>query len=71
MDGVPLKKLSLCQVFSLEEQFSKEEIRVAVFSLGGDNASSPEGFPIIFSNNFGICLMICLSSSMSYMKIGL
>ena len=52
MDGIPLKMLSSSQRRTLEEQFSKEEIRAAVFDLGGDRAPGPDGFPIIYFQHF-------------------
>lgn len=48
MDGIPFKMLFLSQKRTLEERFSKEEIRAAVFYLGGDSAPGPDSFPITF-----------------------
>ena len=52
MNGIPFKMLSSAQRRTLEERFSKEEIRSAVFYLGGDCAPGPDGFPIIFFQLF-------------------
>ena len=52
MDGITFKKLSLSQASSLEERFSKEEIRIAVFGLAGDRAPGPDGYPKIFFQHF-------------------
>ena len=52
MDGVSLRQLSISSASSLEFHFKNEEIKGAVFSLGGDHAPGPDGFPIVFYQHF-------------------
>lgn len=52
MDGIPVRQLSSSNASSLEANFSKEEIKDAVFGCGGECAPGPDGFPIIFFQNF-------------------
>ena len=52
MDGIFGSQFSTSTASSLEVQFSKEEIRQAVFGLGGDRASGPDGFLIAFFHYF-------------------
>ena len=52
MDGILVRQLSASNASSLEANFSKEDIKGAVFGCGGDCASGPDGFPIIFFQHF-------------------
>ena len=52
MNWVSFKSLSSLSATSLEIPFSKEEIKVTVFGLGGDWAPGPDGFPIVFFQHF-------------------
>lgn len=48
MDGVFVRKLTSSRAFSLEDRFTKEEIKETVFGLGYDLALGLDGFQIIF-----------------------
>ena len=52
MNGVPLKQHSPLKVSILEVQFSKQEIKAALFGLKGNRAPSLDGFPIAFFQHF-------------------
>ena len=52
MDGVPIKQLSPSKASILEAQFSKQEIKEAVFGLSGDPTLGRDGFPITFFQHF-------------------
>lgn len=45
MDGIPFRQLSISKVSYLEGDFTKEEIKTAVFGLSGDHATSLYLFP--------------------------
>ena len=46
--NLPFNSIGVEQAVKLEEMFTKEEIRVAVFGLNGDKAPGPNGFPLAF-----------------------
>lgn len=52
MDGTSFRTLLTSSVSFLEAQFSKEEIKEAVFGSSGDWAPGPDGFPIAVFQNF-------------------
>lgn len=52
MDGFPFRQLSHSRASFLEEQFNKEELRQIVIALRGDRLPAPDGFLIIFFQQF-------------------
>ena len=46
MDGISVSQLSTSTASSLEDQYSEEEIREAMFGMGGDRAPGLDDFPI-------------------------
>ena len=48
MDHLDFSVLGFDVAASLESEFLEEEIKAAVFDLGDDKASGPDGFPLVF-----------------------
>ena len=46
--NLPFNSIGVEQAFKLEEMFTEEEIRAAVFGLNGDKAPGSDGFPLAF-----------------------
>lgn len=52
LDGVPFKLISEANANLLEENFSAEEIKAAVWSCAGDKSSGPDGINFRFIKSF-------------------
>lgn len=48
LDGLFFKQISSQHAEILEREFSKEEIKEALFRLGTDKSPGPDGFPYLF-----------------------
>ena len=46
--NLPFNSIGIEQAAKLDEMFTEEEIRAAVFGLNGDKALGPKGFPLAF-----------------------
>jgi len=53
--GADLPDRGRASLLILEESFTKEEVRGALFSLGSDKASRTDGFNMRFINIFDRC----------------
>ncbi|XP_077217927.1 uncharacterized protein LOC143852430 [Tasmannia lanceolata] len=53
MEGIQFNRISVAQKANLDREFSEEEVEQAIFSMAGDKAPRPDGYPMGFFSTSG------------------